>query len=147
MGETEERGSGAGGVGLYAGGDTGWVGCGVCWGMLSSGPAAQSGAAGCSEPSLARALSHTRVLTGWTAAAVDARGQRGSREAGDWWEAGERREAGTGLERDTRRVMVWAGWRVSGGWRREALTAMLACAAGRTDAAHLSLIYLPRGGG
>jgi hypothetical protein len=47
--------------GLRTGCVTGWVGCGVCWGMLSSGPAAQSGTAGYSEPPLARALSLTRV--------------------------------------------------------------------------------------
>jgi hypothetical protein len=40
-----------------------------------------------------------------------------------------------------------AGWRVSGGWRRQALTAMLACAAGRTGAAHLRLFLRLRGGG
>ncbi len=51
-------------------------------------------------------------------------------------EVGER---GAGLERDARRVLVRAGWRASEGWRRQALTAMLACAAERRDGAHCSL--------
>jgi hypothetical protein len=50
------RGRGAGWQ--DAGGDTGYAGCGVCWGMLSSGPAARSDtagwSAGWSEPTLAR---------------------------------------------------------------------------------------------
>jgi hypothetical protein len=56
--------------------------------------------------------------------------------------------AGAGPERDTQRVLVWAGLRGSVKWRREALTAMLACAAvGRTDAAHGRHFFEPRGGG
>jgi hypothetical protein len=51
--------------GQDAGGYTGWIGWGICWGMLSSGPAARSGTAGCSdsEPSRVRALRLTRVRT------------------------------------------------------------------------------------
>jgi hypothetical protein len=47
----------------------------------------------------------------------------------------EKREAGAGPVTDARLALVRAGWRASGGWQRQALTAMLACAAGRTDAA------------
>jgi hypothetical protein len=54
-------------------------------------------------------------------------------------EVGERREAEAGPERDARRTLVRAVWRASGGWQRQVLTAMLACAAERRDGAPLCL--------
>ena len=101
-------GSGTGGGGLDAGSDTGWVGCGRS--TLSSGPAAQSGTAGCSEPSITRPESDTRADSRQCAVtAAGARGGGGGERAlegrGGLLEAGERREA---------------GWRADGGADRDA---------------------------
>jgi hypothetical protein len=116
--------SGGGCTELDAGGDRGWIGCCVCWGMLSSGPADHSGTAGCGEPSHMRALCFTRMHT-----RVDVR----------WW----RRVTGTATDCDRQaaascvtqevvcgwvggcvggwvggRVSAWMGW-VSGSGRME----------------------------
>jgi hypothetical protein len=129
--------------GLDAGGDTGWVGCGVCWDIQSSRPANHSGTAGCSEPSLARALSLTCVRT-WVSVLLWRRGVHMC--TGVRGEADERRVLEGGMF-GPERMLVRADWRASGGWRREELTAMLACAAGRRDAAPLCLPKGPLGGG
>ena len=123
--------------------DSGWIGCGVYWGMLSSGPASHSGTAGYSEPSCMRLLSAGGGGVGCTGRRRLTR----SRGVAVWWDAGERREAGVGPEGDTRRVLVRAGWIGSSGWRKEALTAMLACDAGRIYAAHRCLSFRQVGGG
>jgi hypothetical protein len=47
-----------------------------------------------------------------------------SRGGGGARDLGRRREAEAVPEGDTRRVMVRAGWRGSGGWRRKVLTTM-----------------------
>jgi hypothetical protein len=142
------RGRGAGGQ--DAGGDTGYAGCGVCWGMLSSGPAARSDtagwSAGWSEPTLARTRDNVGQRRSMRFRA-HARRQRSMR----FREAGGRLPpaglVGGGLKggrqrpylRATHGVCLWADLRASGGWRMEALTAMLACAAGRRDATPLCL--------
>jgi hypothetical protein len=52
-------------------------------------------------------------------------------------------------EHDPQRLLMRTvtGWRDWGEWQREALTAMLACAAGRTYAAPLCPFGRPFGGG
>ena len=52
---------------------------------------------------------------------------------------GERRAKEAGPVTDARRELVRAGWRAPGGWRRQVLTVMIACAAERRDAAHRRL--------
>jgi hypothetical protein len=46
-----------------------------------------------------------------------------------------------------RRLRMHAGWRYSRKWRRDVLTAMLACATGWMDAATHRLYFLQLGGG
>ena len=65
------------------------------------------------------------MLSGGGGARPSRGASRRSRGAGGGWEAGESRKAGSGPEVDTRRVVVRAGWRGPGGWRRQALTGMI----------------------
>jgi hypothetical protein len=108
--------------GQGAGSYTGWVGCGVCWGMLSSETAARSGTAGCgdSEPSCRGAC----APLGSRACGLESAGGGGVRSGAHggggsaralgerrcWWEASEsarKGKAGPGLR--SIRSICWCG--------------------------------------